>query len=68
MFNTTDVMFIPQYIKCPICGYKYAPFFLLERLLLPESFFMCIVCDYILTKEYVGRFFGVIKDVRMEKE
>ena len=68
MFNTTDVMFIPQFIRCPICANEYSPLFLLERLILPESTFQCLACNYTFTKEYVGKFFGVIKDVRMEKE
>lgn len=57
-----DIFLIPQTINCPNCNEKYH---LLE--LGGVSIFKmnrkCRRCDYIFTSEYIGKFFGVIKDV-----
>lgn len=58
-----DIMLIPKSIRCPQCDSNYNPFDLLERMILPESNVKCNACGCIITKEYVGKFFGVIKNV-----
>lgn len=63
-----SILFIPQYIVCPNCNVHYHTISLLNMLLLPDSIYKCKeCCDYIFTIEYVGKFFGVIKDVGESK-
>lgn len=62
--SRNDIMLIPYFISCPVCGLKYRSLTLLNMLLLPESEYICEDChEYIFTKENVGKFFGVIKNV-----
>jgi rubredoxin len=63
MFDAKSVIFIPPHIRCPQCNFTYFPFDILERLIIPDSTFKCLMCDYLFTLEYVGKFFGVIKNV-----
>jgi len=61
-----NVYLMPEYIKCPTCGFKYTLYDVLTGLLFDDKI-ICVNCSGTITKNYVGKFLGVIKDVRPER-